>query len=227
MVAIPRLLQDILLISAAQRPQHVALVAGVNRLRYGEIADWACRLAHALRARGVRRGDRVVIFMDNRWECAASIFGVLLAGGVFVAVNSQTKAQKLAFILRDSGARALLTEQSLARVFASAVKQVAALALLCVSDGDTLPASAEDLAVSMSGHPAVPPPQAAIGLDLAALIYTSGTTGHPNGVMHTHQSLLFALDSINEYLGFSPDDRLFSILPLNFGYGLFLSLIHI
>ena len=221
MVAIPRLLQDILLISAAQRPQHVALVAGVNRLRYGEIADWACRLAHALRARGVRRGDRVVIFMDNRWECAASIFGVLLAGGVFVAVNPQTKAQKLAFILRDSGARALLTEQSFARVFESAVKQVSALAVLCVSDGETLPAGAEDWAVSMSGHPAVPPPPAAIGLDLAALIYTSGTTGPPKGVMHTHQSLLFALDSINGYLEFSPDDRLFSILPLNFGYGLF------
>jgi long-chain acyl-CoA synthetase len=56
---------------------------------------------------------------------------------------------------------------------------------------------------------------------LAALIYTSGTTGFPKGVMHTHQSLLFVLNSITEYLGFSQHDRLFSALPLNFGYGLF------
>jgi long-chain acyl-CoA synthetase len=73
----------------------------------------------------------------------------------------------------------------------------------------------------LSDMPSTPPPQSAVKSDLAALIYTSGTTGDPKGVMHTHQSLFFVLDSINEYLGFSQDDRLFSALPLNSGYGLF------
>lgn len=221
MVTIPRLLQDILLIAAARCPQHLALVADDARLSYREIADYACRLAHALRVRGVKRGDRVVIFMDNGWQCAASIFGVLLAGGVFVAVNSQTKAQKLAYILRDSGARALLAEHALTRVFGPATESMPDLAVLCASAGEALPSGAEDLAASLVDQPAIPPPPQGIGLDLAALIYTSGTTGYPKGVMHTHQSLLFVLESINEYLEFSQDDRLFSVLPLNFGYGLF------
>ena len=65
MAAVPRLLQDILLIAAARRPQHTALITENARLDYREVADYACRLAHVLRARGVRRGERVAIFMDN------------------------------------------------------------------------------------------------------------------------------------------------------------------
>lgn len=221
MIAIPRLLQEALLATVARYPERTALVAGNARLSYREIADYACRLAHALRARGVQRDDRVVIFMDNGWQCAASIFGVLLAGGVFVAVNAQTKRDKLAFILRDAGARVLLSEPHLARVFGPLVEQLPTLRVLCAPDAEGLPVGVENVDEALIDMPATPPPQSAISLDLAALLYTSGTTGEPKGVMHTHQSLLFVLESINEYLGFSEDDRLFSALPLNFGYGLF------
>ena len=217
----PRLLQDTLLATVARYPDRSALVIGNVRLSYREVTDYACRLAHALRSRGVRRGDRVAIFMDNGWQCAVSIYGVLLAGGVFVAVNAQTKREKLAFILRDAGVRVLLSEPHLARVFGPVVEQLPILRVLCTPDAEALPAGVESLDEALADLPATPPPQSAITLDLAALIYTSGTTGDPKGVMHTHQSLLFVLDSINEYLGFSEDDRLFSALPLNFGYGLF------
>ena len=220
MNAIPRLLQEILLTAVARHPERTALVAGDARLSYREVADYACRLAQALRACGVERGDRVVIFMDNGWRCAVSIFGVLLVGGVFVTVNAQTKRDKLAFILRDAGARVLLSEPHLARVFGPVAEQLPALRVLCTADAEALPAGVENLDEALAEAPVTPPPQSAITLDLAALLYTSGTTGEPKGVMHTHQSLLFVLDSINEYLGFSQDDRLFSALPLNFGYGL-------
>jgi len=219
--AIPRLLQHTLLATVARYPDRLALVTGSVRLSYREVADYACRLAHALRSRGVQRGDRVAIFMDNGWQCAVSIYGVLLAGGVFVAVNAQTKRDKLAFILRDAGVRVLLSEPHLARVFGPLAEQLPTLRVLCTADAEALPAGVESLDEALTDLPATPPPQSAISLDLAALIYTSGTTGDPKGVMHTHQSLLFVLDSINEYLGFSEADRLFSALPLNFGYGLF------
>ncbi|HRD65444.1 MAG TPA: class I adenylate-forming enzyme family protein [Candidatus Competibacter sp.] len=216
-----RLLQEILLNAAARYPDRTALVAGDLRLSYREVADYACRLAHALRQRGVGRGGRVVIFMDNDWRCAASIFGVLLAGGVFVAINSQTKRDKLAFILRDAGARVLLSKSNLAWVFGPVADQFPTLQVLCAPDTEALPVGVENLDEVLADLPATPPPQSAISLDLAGLLYTSGTTGEPKGVMHTHQSLLFVLDSINDYLGISEDDRLFSALPLNFGYGLF------
>lgn len=218
--AMSRLLQDTLLTSAARYPDRTALIVDDVRMSYTEVAHYACRLAHALRARGVRRGDRVAIFMDNTWQCAASIYGVLLAGGVFVIINVQTKHDKLAFILRDAGALVLLSELHLARVFGPVAEQLPALQVLCTLESKALSAGVENLGDALADMPTTPPPQQAITLDLAALIYTSGTTGEPKGVMHTHQSLLFVLNSINEYLGFSVDDRLFSGLPLNFGYGL-------
>lgn len=221
MSTIPRLLQETLLTTVARHPERTALVAGDARLSYREIGDYACRLAHALHLRGLQRGERVVIFMDSGWRCAASVFSVLLAGGVFVTVNAQTKRDKLAFILRDAGARILLSESHLARVFGPVAEQSPALRVLCASDTEALPAGVENLDAALANLPTTPLPQSTITLDLAALLYTSGTTGEPKGVMHTHQSLLFVLDSINEYLGFSQDDRLFSALPLNFGYGLF------
>lgn len=217
----PRLLQDTLLVTADRYPDRTALIVGDVRMSYREVTDYACRLAHTLRARGVSRGDRVALFMDNSWQCASSIYGVLLAGGVLVAVNAQTKRDKLAFILSDAGANVLLSEPHLARVFEPVAEQLPMLQILCTPESKVLPTGVENLDDTLPHMPATPPPQSAVTLDLAALIYTSGTTGEPKGVMHTHQSLLFALDSINEYLGFCDEDRLFSALPLNFGYGLF------
>jgi long-chain acyl-CoA synthetase len=217
----PRLLQDTLLVTADRYPDRTALIVGDVRMSYREVTDYACRLAHTLRARGVSRGDRVALFMDNSWQCASSIYGVLLAGGVLVAVNAQTKRDKLAFILSDAGANVLLSEPHLARVFEPVAEQLPMLQILCTPESKVLPTGVENLDDTLPHMPATPPPQSAVTLDLAALIYTSGTTGEPKGVMHTHQSLLFVLDSINEYLGFCDEDRLFSALPLNFGYGLF------
>lgn len=221
MSAGPRLLQDILLAAAARYPERTALVAGDTRLSYLEVTDYACRLAHVLCSRGLGRGDRVAIFMENGWRSAACYFGVLLAGGVFVPVSAQTKREKLGFILRDAGARVLLSEAQLAGVFAPVSEQLPALRVLCAPEAKALPAGEEDLDEALAGFPATAPPQFANTQDLAALLYTSGTTGDPKGVMHTHQSLLFVLDSIYEYLGLTAEDRLFSALPLNFGYGLF------
>jgi long-chain acyl-CoA synthetase len=217
----PRLLQDALIASAERYPDRTALITDNARMSYREVTDYACRLARALLARGLRRGDRVAIFMDNTWQCAASIFAVLLAGGVFVTVNAQTKRDKLTFILRDAGIKIMLSEQHLARVFGPVAEQLPTLRILCSPESETLPDGVENLYDAVAAMSPTVPPQSAVTIDLAALIYTSGTTGEPKGVMHTHQSLLFVLDSINEYLGISQDDRLFSALPLNFGYGLF------
>jgi long-chain acyl-CoA synthetase len=221
MDAMPRLLQDTLIATAAQYPDRTALVAGDVRMNYRQVIDYACTLAHALRARGVRRGDRVVIFMDNTWQCAASIYGVLLAGAVFVAINHQTKHDKLAFILKDAGANVLLTELNLAREFVPVSSQLPSLQILCLPGSKELPPCAENLTDALADMPTTLPLQSSISLDLAALIYTSGSTGEPKGVMHTHQSMLFALQSLVEYLRLDQTDRLLCVLPLTFDYGLY------
>lgn len=217
----PRLLQDTLLATAESNPRGTALVAGDFRMNYGEVKDYACRLAQALRKRGVERGDRVAIFMDNTRQCALAIYGVLLAGGVFVVVNAQTKRDKLVFIVNDSDSKVLLTDAHLGRVFEPLVDEMPDLKIVCVAGDAPLPAGVEDWDAALADMPAELPAQTGISLDLASLIYTSGSTGEPKGVMHSHQTMLFALHSLVEYLRLDATDRLLCVLPLAFDYGLY------
>jgi long-chain acyl-CoA synthetase len=217
----PRLLQETLLTSVARYPDDSALIVSDIRMSYREVGDYACRLAHALHTRGLCRGDRVAIFMDNTWQCAVSIYGILLAGGVFVIVNPQTRPDKLAFILRDSDARVLLSEANLLRVFSSVAEQLPKLKVLCTFASKLLPIGVENMDDALADMPIKPPSQSTISQDLAALIYTSGSTGEPKGVMHTHQSMMFAMQSLVEYLRMDKTDRLLCLLPLAFDYGLY------
>ena len=92
--AIP-LLHDHLLASAARSPTKVALVCGDQRLTYGELAGRVAALAATLAARGVVRGDRVVVFGDNTVETVVAFWAVLAANAVVSIVNPLTKADKL------------------------------------------------------------------------------------------------------------------------------------
>jgi long-chain acyl-CoA synthetase len=215
------LLPDVLRRHAAERPAHAAVVTGDRRLGYAEFWSQACRLANALKSRGVRRGDRVAIFMDNVLACPVALFGSWLADAVTVAVNAQTKTDKLAWILKDSGAVMLLSEHHLARVYDPAIAGSTVRAVLASTEGGAAPAGSEDLEAVVRMTPEGPPETRNIAFDLAAILYTSGTTGDPKGVMHTHASLAFTRDSVVEYLGLRGEDRLLCALPLSFGYGLF------
>lgn len=196
-----------------------AVIVEGNAHTYGELLDAASRLASALRERGVRRGDRVAIYMDNTWPCVVSIFATLIAGGAFLIVNPQTKADKLAFILDDSGARVLLTDAHLAKEYHAALEDMSDPPAVIASGSKDAAAESFD-AVLASATPLgerVP----AIPLDLAALIYTSGSTGNPKGVMQTHQAMVFTCASLVEYLRLGADDRILCALPLAFDYGLY------
>src|SRR5450759_166594 len=104
------LVHDFLKTSAERFRDKVALVCGSRRLTYGEIDTHASRVAAALRVRGIRRGDRVVLCLGNCIEVVVGIFAVLKAGGTFVVVNHNTKEGKLAYIANDCGAAALFLE---------------------------------------------------------------------------------------------------------------------
>jgi amino acid adenylation domain-containing protein len=218
-----RLLHEALELSTTRPgfPDKVAVVVEGKPYTYGMLLEQSLRLAAALRARGLTRGDRVAIYMDNTWPCVVSLYATLLAGGVFSIVNPQTKADKLEFILNDSGARILLTDGHLAKEFLPALPQVRQ-PLAVIASGQ-LPASSsieafDDLVRDTSPADST---REIIPLDLAALIYTSGSTGNPKGVMQTHQSMVFAAGSLIEYLRLSAEDRILCVLPLAFDYGLY------
>jgi len=224
------LLHDYLAASARRLPDKVALVCQKQRLTYAEVDARANALAGALVRLGVRRGDRVVVFADNTVQTVVSFWGVLKANAVVSIVNPSTRVDKLAYLLNDCRATALIADGVTTPVFAEAARQSTHLRAIVVS-GALDPArrlEGEGLErvvawdEALQGSPDEPcPPRQCIDIDLAALIYTSGSTGEPKGVMLTHRNMLTAATSITAYLESAEDDVILNVLPMSFDYGLY------
>ncbi len=206
--------------SAGRHGDKTALVAGPTRLTYADLDGRSDRLAAALQTSGIKRGDRVLVFMDNCWEAAVSIFGVLKAGAVFSPINPSTKADKLAYVAMNCRARAILATGRLAPVVAEALPLATTVeTVLLTEPSEAIPAALSfDACLTGDARPA---PHGGIDSDLAMLVYTSGSTGRPKGVMMTHRNIEAAADSITTYLEMRSDDVVMNVLPLAFDYGLY------
>ena len=213
--------------SARRRPEGIALVCGDRRFAYARLERSCNRLAHALIARGVRRGDRVAVCLPNCAEAVIAVFAALKAGAVFMMVNHTTKTGKLQYLLNHSRAKVLVTgPRSLAALEGVWPSLPHLQGIIVTSPRNfTVPApgkscqSFDDL-LQRHAQDSQPPEKRAIDVDLASLSYTSGSTGVPKGVMLTHHNTVSAVTSIAAYLENTPDDVIFNVLPLSFGYGL-------
>jgi amino acid adenylation domain-containing protein len=221
------LLHDYLHQSARRLPDKIALVHQGERLTYAEIEARSSALAHALIQRGVRRGDRVVVFAHNTVETVVSFWAILKANAVVSIVSPLTKSAKLAYLLNDCRASALITDGQLTPVFAPAAAASPHLSAILVSgelDATLLSwlHGVASFAAALEGERRDRPPlRRSIDIDLAAIIYTSGSTGEPKGVMLTHRNMLTAATSITTYLESVEDDIILCALPLAFDYGLY------
>ena len=209
-------------------PDKVALVFGDRRLTYAQIDAMANRLANALIAHGVGRGDRVAIHLNNSVEAVVAIFATLKAGGAFVVINRSTKVEKLLHVLNNCRAKALLADvrslrEGVVKRLIAGAPSVSAVFVCGDSLGAdaALPERCHAYAAAVSRSSVQRPPRSSIDLDLACLIYTSGTTGDPKGVMSDHSNVLFAASSIIEYLRNVEEDVVIDVLPLSFDYGLY------
>ncbi len=225
MQAVP-LLHDYLSDAAASLPDKVALVCQGQRLTYQVLDARANALAHALVARGVTRGDRVLVFADNTIETVIAFWAALKASAVASIVNPLTKEEKLAYLLNDCRASALVSDAHIASVFVPAARRSEHLKTVIVSGSVNAAALAPlPLAVhwdeAIAGKPTTAPARRNINVNLAAIIYTSGSTGDPKGVMLTHRNMLTAATSISAYLENREDEVILGALPLSFDYGLY------
>jgi long-chain acyl-CoA synthetase len=219
------LLHDFFTDTAARLPNKVALICDGKRVTYGELALRVNALAHALRAHGVARGDRVALFLDNSVEMVVAVYATLSIGAVFMPVNALTKQDKLTYLLNDSRAAALVTHIGLQDVWAAALTANRSVIAAIVVDG-----SLENFPSAVATRCALYPTDvlaprvnesATIDQDLASIIYTSGSTGEPKGVMLTHLNMVSATRSVSGYLGLTEDDIIICVLPLAFDYGLY------
>lgn len=219
--------------SAARLPHKTALICGPERWTYEAVDGAANNTAAALVEYGIRPRDRVAIFIDNSIEAAVTIFGALKAGAVFLVLNPTMRARKLNLILRDSGARILVTQATKTRVFGRDLNDLPDLSRLVVcgsgaGEGSIDPFIRDNRRVTITPWSSCIEPQNRTTLpsiendtDLAALIYTSGSTGQPKGVMSTHANMAAAITSITTYLENTEDDIVLNVLPLSFDYGLY------
>jgi long-chain acyl-CoA synthetase len=182
--SVPRTLEEDLRHAAQRDPAKPAVVTGERTVSFGELDAAADRAAAGLRELGVQRGDRVAVLIPNGVSSAIAIYGVMRAGAAFSPLNPTIKRDKLAYVLRDSGAAALICDETTAETAQAAADQIPKLRL--IDDVDALGGAGS------GGAP--------ISIDLAAVIYTSGSTGEPKGVTLTHANMTFAADSIIEYL---------------------------
>ncbi|MEU4464593.1 long-chain fatty acid--CoA ligase [Streptomyces sp. NPDC024017] len=165
---------------ARKTPHRTALIHGDTTRTYAGLHDRTTRLAHALRARGVRRGDRIAYLGPNHPSYLETLFAAGTLGAVFVPLNIRLAGPEIAYQLADSGARALVYGPSYAGLVAGLPGSTDVRVYLEVG-GEYEAAVAE-----APGEPIDEP----VGADDTCIImYTSGTTGRPKGAMLTHGNL--------------------------------------
>jgi fatty-acyl-CoA synthase len=170
--------------SAMVHADRTAVVHGERRYTYRELGERAERLASALRAAGLERGDRVVFLCPNIPALLEAHFGVPAAGGVLVTINYRLTAAEVAHILGHSGARFAFVDRELESLLDGA--DSGAVHRVRIEDSGAAGDPYEDF---LAGGSPQPPERVPIAdeEETIAIDYTSGTTGKPKGVMYSHR----------------------------------------
>jgi acyl-CoA ligase (AMP-forming) (exosortase A-associated) len=173
---------------------------------------------------GLRRGDRVAVYLEKRLETVTALFGTSVACGVFVPVNPLLRPKQVGHIVRDCDSKVLVTSPerlALLREELGECKSVEHVVLVDHEVPTSAPGRDEKYTVSPwpAGLQGEFPTADAIDADMAAILYTSGSTGRPKGVVLSHRNLIAGAESVSGYLGNRPDDTILSALPLSFDAG--------
>lgn len=206
--------------AADRHPDHEAVRYSSARLTYGELARRSNGLARVLAANGVRRGDRVGIFMNKSLDSPVAMHGVMKAGAAYVPLDPFAPSARVAFVIRDCGIRHLITtdlklDQS--SLLAEDLGQLECLLGASPRDGFRTVSWQDVEAAASDAAPSIQLTEQ----DLAYILYTSGSTGTPKGIMHTHRSALSFAEWAAETYALTPADRVSSHAPLHFDLSTF------
>lgn len=207
-------LDDLLLAAADEHADRIAIVDGENRHSYRQLLAATDALATAMIDAGVRTGDRVGIYQQKSWECIVAMLAASQAGAAFVNLNPALKAAQIEYIARDCNLRLLVADTD----------------KLDELDPELVPATFHkgpaplragsiDLATILAGG-GRGERRRLIETDLGTILYTSGSTGMPKGVAFSQRNLVVGAEIVTSYLENTPDDRILSVLPFSFDYGL-------
>ncbi|MEU9476076.1 o-succinylbenzoate--CoA ligase [Streptomyces sp. NPDC048191] len=165
---------------ARKTPHRTALIHGEQSTDYRTLYARVTRLAHALRARGVRRGDRIAHLGPNHPAHLETLFAAGTLGAVFVPLNTRLTGPEIAYQLADSGAKALIHGPAHAGLVAHLPGETGVR--IRIETGDAYEQA-------LAGAPDEPIDEPVTPDDTCIIMYTSGTTGRPKGAMLTHANL--------------------------------------
>ncbi|MBM0230693.1 AMP-binding protein [Micromonospora sp. STR1_7] len=193
--------------AAAQFGDAVAVSDGRCSLTFADLHRAALATAALLVEAGVRPGDRVGICMDKTVAQVVITLAVPCAGAILVPILPALKADNIAHLVADSGMVAAVCDDNRRGELTSGAPQLTLWTAGQLWDG------------TVAREPA-PPAIPRIGSDVAGIIYSSGSTGRPKGIMISHRNVVDGAHITARYLGTRRDDRIGSVLSLNFDYGL-------
>ncbi|WP_163867352.1 non-ribosomal peptide synthase/polyketide synthase, partial [Myxococcus eversor] len=182
----------------ARTPDATAVVSGEDSVTYRELDARASRLARRLRELGIGLEARVAVCMERSVELLVSLLGVLKAGGAYVPLDPEYPAERLAFMLEDSGARVVVSRGLVREKLGDAAGRIWLDVDTVPRDGDVAP-----LTVDV-------PPEAA-----AYVLYTSGSTGRPKGVVVQHRSLVNFTQAAWKTYPVEPGDRMLQFASIS------------
>ncbi|WP_144392938.1 acyl-CoA ligase (AMP-forming), exosortase A system-associated [Pleionea sediminis] len=213
------LLHELILNSAKRHPGRVALIHKDEHWNYQQLTDALNHFAQFLLGHGLSSGGRVAVYLPKQFETPVALFGAQLAGGVMVPVNPQLKGPQVGHIINDSSSEFLVTSRHRYQQIKEHLNDATSLKAIILID-DPSPQDAQCHYWSLDSHVDTFPPHRRINRDIAALLYTSGSTGKPKGVVLSHLNMVAGAYSVAQYLENHVDDRILSVLPLSFDYGL-------
>lgn len=192
---IPKNLGELLVISAKKHPNRTALVFGRKSITYKTLNDLTDHIASGLIGLGIRKQDRVALFLDNCPEFVIGYYAILKSGAVVVPINYMFKMEEAKFILQDSQATAIITSRVYLDMAQELMLRVDSLKTIITTtktkdeiiDFDKIRKTDTEILKKPSSDPD----------NLAVILYTSGTTGFPKGAMLSHYNLISnAMDSV-------------------------------
>ena len=216
-------IHDLVAKAAGAWPDTPAVTFKDVTVSYAQLWQEVRHFGAALGQLGLRRRDRVAVYLDKRIETVTALFGASAGGGVFVPVNPLLRPGQVGYIIRDCDVRVLVTSPdrlALLRDELEQCKSVEHVVLVGHSPG-FVTGPGERYTVSRWPVAAGGEPTASVGIDadMAAILYTSGSTGRPKGVVLSHRNLIAGAESVSGYLGNNPDDVILAALPLSFDAG--------
>ncbi|WP_064273319.1 non-ribosomal peptide synthetase [Streptomyces sp. RTd22] len=186
---------------AAARPDAIAVEDDRQRLGYGELERRANQLAHHLRGLGAGPERVVGLCVERGADLIVGLLGIMKAGAAYVPLDPGYPADRLAFMLRDSGARLVVAEPGTR----SALGATDAVVVDLAEDADRI-----------RQQPVTVPEDGPRVTDLAYVIYTSGSTGRPKGVLVTHEGIANLASDMADRLRITPDSRVLQFASASF-----------